>query len=783
MYARRLGLMAFMAVAPLALLALGFVAYVAAGVWAGGSLPTGTIAGLGVREAATIVRDARGIPHIRAKNEHDAYFLEGYAQGTDRLFQLDIYRRLVTGRLSEVFGRTTLDADRAARLVDVAAIADAQLRSLTPAERASVDAFAAGVNAAIRTRPRPPEFRVLAYAPQAWTARDSIAVSFATVLALTDTWDGVLTRADVERALGPAAKDAFFPITDPRYDAPLPPKRPAPVAPLPTLHVTGPTSLQFSAWNAPLGSGFGSNEVAAGATLTKTRRALLANDPHLELRIPGVWWLVDLQAPGLHVAGATLAGVPGVILGHNAHVAWGATNGNVADVAIYKERFRSATSDEYLAGTRWLRAARRTETFAVRFSKPVTQDYLRTRNGFIFEDRGSEKFAAAWTADSDRRASLEAFDGVARARSAAGAVAAFERYIGPTQNYVFADDAGNVAYHLAGEIAIDEAWGLSAHDGPTATGSRHYVPYRGLPHVDPGRGALVYTANNRTYGMGYPYRLTADFAPPYRAARIAEDLRKRPYDVADFSAIQADVESLPERELALEATSAFARKHIERDPDIGAANAVLRAFDGRFTGQSRAAVWVTALRRAATERLVRYHLRPELAYRYLSSDGGAAFVALMRALRERPHGWVPHDDFDGFLVSAMRDGIAELRRTGTYDSTWSDVGARTAQHPLASFGLAMWNGVRFPGLGDAYAPHVQAPANAQSFRAVWDVGNWRAGGIVIPQGESGEPGSPYYRDGAALWLSGSLVPLPFDDAAVRAAAVTTLDLTPAASAG
>jgi len=771
--------MALFAVAPLLLVALGFVVYVYIAMLMGGATPSGSMAGLGVKEPATIVRDDRGIPHIRAKNEHDAFFLEGYAQGTDRLFQLDLYRRLVAGRLSEVFGRTALDADRAARVFDIDAIANAQLASLPAAERANFDAFADGVNTAMRTRPLPPEFRALAYSPEPWTAKDSVEASFATVLALTDGWNTVLTRADVMNEVGPGAKDAFFSLSDPRYDSPITSSASAPVAPLPALTVKYPDAKSYYVSLRDARAGMGSNDFAAGSAYTTTHRALLANDPHLEMRMPGVWWLVDLEAPGLHVAGATLAGVPGVILGHNQHVAWGATNGTVTSVSVYNETFKSATSDEYRAGNQWLRAQHRTETFKVRFAAPATEDYLRTRHGFVFADRGTVKVAAAWTADLERRASFEAFDGASRATTAAAAMAAFARYIGPAQNFVFADDKGNAGYRLAGWVPLDDAWGMSAHDGATSPAPNpRYIPFGTMPHVAAGPKSLVYTANNRTYGAGYPYRLTASFAPPYRAARIAADLHKRPYDVAGFSAIQADVFSLPESELAFDAMGAFTRKGLNDDPDIHDAIEVFRNFDGNFSGDSRGAVFVTVLRRAATERLVRYHMRPEVGIRYLQSDEGAALVALLRSIRDRPKGWVPNDDYDGFLVSAMRDGIAALRKGGAYDQTWSDFGARTALHPLAGLGLSMWNGTPFPGLGGPYSPHVQAPANAQSFRAVWDVGNWEAGGMVIPQGESGEPGSSHYRDAAPVWLQGDLVALPFDDDAVSKAAEETLTLTP-----
>jgi penicillin amidase len=779
---RRIGALLLLSLAPLVVAAAAFAAYVYAGVVAGGAEPAGTLAGLGVKEDVAILRDVRGIPHVRAHNEHDLFFAEGYLEGSDRLFQLDLYRRLVEGRLSEILGNLALKSDEDARVYDIGAIATAQLAALPAAERANLAAYADGVNAAMRTRPSPPECRVLAYQPEPWTPRDSLLTSFATVLALTDSWEDVATRSDVLTALGPAARDAFFPITDPAYDRPATGGASAPVAPLPPLRVRYPDAGSLYVADADAGdlrAGLGSNEFAAGAQATVTHRALLANDPHLELRIPGVWWLVDLEAPGYHAAGATLAGVPGVVLGHNAHLAWGATNGTVVSARVFRERFRSATSDLYAAGGGWLHAQHRLETFNVRFGRPVERDYLRTRHGFVFRDGGTSRLAAGWTADLDRRSAFEQFDGLARAGGVAQAMTTLAGYPGPPQNFALADDHGNAGYVLAGEIPIDDAWGLRVLDGATsAATTAPNVAFAKLPQASPGPGIVVVTANDRVYGAGYPYRLSASFSPPYRAAEIWRDLAKRPYGVATFSAAQADITSLPERELARAAVAAAGRKGVGNDDSLRAELQALRGWDGRFTGDSQAAVYAVALRRAASERLVRYHLPKELGLRYLSAEGGGAFVAVLRMLRERPRGWVPKDDYDAFLVAALRDASAAIERHHLGTATWSDVGARIALHPLAGFGLAAWDGVRFPGLGDAYSPHVQAPANAQSFRAVWDVGRWQNGGMVIPQGESGEPGSPHYRDLAATWLGGELVPLPFDDAAVARATATELELKP-----
>jgi penicillin G amidase len=505
----------------------------------------------------------------------------------------------------------------------------------------------------------------------------------------------------------------------------------------------------------------------------------LANDPHLSLRMPGVWYLSDLAAPGIHVAGATLVGAPGIILGHTQRVAWGATNGTVATVEIYREKFRSDSSDEYLDGTAWVKATHRSERFVVRWSQPVVRDYLRTRHGFIFATRGATGFAAAWSADLQRRSALSAFFELDRASSAADVVQALQHYPGPPQNFVFADVEGKAGYVLAGSIPIDSLWALRAHDGPLSGAPiTRDVPFELLPHVSPSRSAVAFTANDRVYGRGYPYRLTAYFEPPYRAAEIAQHLATRPYSVESFSAIQADVRSIPERDLAAATVAALARTGTGNDPDMQSAVRELAAFDGRFVEDSRAALIAWQLRRSAGARLIALHLPPPLAARYLRSHEGLSVVVLLRALRERPHGWVPADDYDAFLLGALHDALAALRSAGRLGETWGQAGRRVARHPLSSFGWHGWDGTPFPGRGSGYSPHVQGLDITQSFRAVWDLGNWESGGIVIPQGESGQPGSSHYRDLAPAWLDGKLVPLPFDDAAVARAAASRFELAP-----
>lgn len=680
-------------------LAILYCANAALGMHAAARL-SGTISGLAVLRPVTILRDARDVPHIVARNEHDLFFAQGYVEGSDRLFQMDVTRRAVEGRLAEIFGRPALQSDERARIVPVERIAQTQWRRLSPRARDDLRAFADGVNAAMRTQPLPVEFRLLLYRPQPWRPQDSLVTSFAIVLLLTDTWNDIAER----QAPSLHAYDERHPLTDPCYDAPVLEglarisEHPPCLSHLPELRRDATP---------------GSNAWASGAEHTSTHRALLANDPHLAPGIPGIWYLVDLRFPGYHVAGATIAGIPGVLLGHDDFVAWGATNGSTASLSVFD-------LPAHLASAGWV-----DETIRVRFGPPVRVRYYRGAREFGVTLRNGRFALVRWDAYDDPVSAYATFDALDRARSIGDALRALRSYPGPTQNFVLADTSGRVAYQLAGDIPDDPAWARFIH--PASDLARTYpdVPFERLPRVAPSRDAVVWTANNKMYGSGYPYRLSPEFAPPYRAYRAAQLLKARSrYDVASFARMQLDTLSLPERDLARL---------------MG-----VRSWDGHFTPGSVDATRVFARRRRVV------HGTQALSGLMVRLRSGTARIA---PLRPSP---------------AATPAIAP----------WGVTGALTMQHPLAALGISFLNGSTFPGDGDAFTIHVQTQDLSQSFRAVWDVGNWDAGGITLPQGESGEPGSGYYTDEAADWLAGRVLPLPYSRAAVEAAARERLTLAP-----
>ncbi len=703
----------------LLLLAIFAIAFYGANIWRGmhaSARVSGTLAASGAIAPVRIFRDARGVPHIRAENEHDLFLAEGYAEASDRLFQMDLLRRYVYGRLSEVLGSATVRADEAARVVPVKQLVDEQWQRMNAHDRALLQAFADGVNLAMTHESTPVEFRILLYKPHPWRPQDTLAVGFATVLDLVDSWNDVASRVG-----------RTYPLSDPCFDAPVTDGLAKIADP---AHCATRAALldELRDRRPPIGS----NEWAAGGDRTTTGRALLANDPHLRLQIPGVWYLADLKAPGYHAAGAILAGTPGITLGHNDRLAWAATNGTVTALSVFD-------APPHLNAKDW-----KSETIRVRFGHSVVKRYYRGKREFgaAVDVEGAPRFVLVrWNAYSDPVSPILTFDALDRAQSIPAAIAALRRYPGPTQNFALADTSGRAAYYLAGKIPDDPLWGRNIHPASDLVKRYPAIPFDRLPHVAASRDAVVWTSNNKMYGPTYPLRLSAQFAPPYRAYRVAQLLRARKkYDVAYFAHMQMDTLSVGERQLARMIVAASAHDPL---PAPQARDLRLLAhWNGRFTPDSVAAT--------------------------------VAFNAREQLLRDERAG------FGTSLVAARRTlpAPAQLLATSDDPKPWGEAGAVRVKHPLAALGLSFLDGTRFAGDGDSFTVHVLTDGFSQSFHAVWDVGNWDAGGITIPEGESGEPGSGHYTDEAKAWVAGKLLPLPFSDAAVKAATVETLTLTP-----
>ena len=700
----------------------GYSFYVLAGVHAV-SQSDGTIHGVAVSMPVRIARDDRGIPHIRAATLHDAFFAEGFAQASDRLFQMDLFRRYVYGQLAEIVGPIQLATDETMRTLDVHDIVARQWSYLAPGDRAALEAFSDGVNAAMATQPLPIEFRLLLYKPRPWKPVDCLAVTLGISASLGDTPENVVVRDGLWRSLSRAQFDALLPLSDPLYD----------VLPNGAFAHSSPSQPHAVAWRSARvhlhTSALGSNAWAAGGARTTDGRALLANDPHLNVGIPGVFYAIEMRAPGFHAAGVTVPGIPGVVLGHNERIAWATTNAMASTVSLFEAG--------RLRPHRW-----KPEIFHVRFSADVTRYYYRTAREFALPaESETAPILVRWPPFYDRHSAVASVLALDRASGIAGALHALANFAGPPQNFIITGLNGRVAYHMAGPVADDPAWGRYIHDAQDLRSRYDAVPFGSLPSTIPSRTALIVSANNKMYGAGYRYRLSPMFAPPYRAYRIASLLHDRStYDAAYFARMQLDAQSPADAEFAHRLAS-YARAHADVLPKDVVKR--LAQWNGVFAPQSHAATLAHELREEAETASVSPY---------------AAFDALRR--REPPEE----------IIDAMRDPFLNAART----PAWGSAGAVDVFHPFGPIGFPFLNGSQFPGDGDEYTIHVQTPTLSQSFRAVWDTGNWERGGLSIPNGESGEIGSSHYNDLSPSWIEGELRPLPFSDAAVRRAAAETL---------
>ena len=691
----------------------------------------GTISARGLYAPVAIVRDRRDVPHVQAANDHDLFFAQGYVEASDRLFQLDLSRRYAYGTLAEVLGAKALPYDKVQRAVDIDAIALRQLRALARSDRAALIAYSDGINAAAAAQPLPVEFRMLLYRPAPWTPKDSLAVSIVASLELADSWHDVFARDAVWRQHGARCFDAFYPLSDRRYDVTV------------QAHVTRsaaqpPAACDDSGLAARVARPpIGSNAWASGAHRSSDGAALLANDPHIDLTVPGIWYLIDLQSPQFHAAGAAIPGIPGIALGHNERIAWASTNAAMTTTSLF------------YAG-RLTRAAWKVERFHVRFGRDVRVAYYRTAREFSIpdEDDPSRVALVRWPIYAQSRSTIGTELALDRARDTGQALRVLAQYPGSPQGFIVADRGGEVAYHIAGIVPNDPAWGRYVHPARDLRESYAPIPFARLPAVAASRDAVLLSANNKPYGPGYAYRLSAQFQPPYRAFRIAQLLadRKR-YDASYFARMQLDTLSPIDLEIARDVSQ---MSRARSDGGGGEAIDALARWDGRYAPQSRSAALAHALREA------------------LLRDG-PAFNVRLEALRGDSRAV---SDFDRDLDSAL--SLVAFHET----ATWRKAGGTRIEHLLAPMHLAFLNGDWLPGAGDEYTVHLQAPGFAQGFRAVWDLRDWDRGGIMIPSGESGEPGSGHYTDLTRAWVLGRLESLPFSPAAIRAETVEALVLRP-----
>ena len=676
---------------------------------------------------ASVSFDTLGVPHIRAATLDDALFAQGYVTAQDRLFQMDLLRRLNAGELAEVFGAAALDSDRELRRLRLRRIAEEAYITMPLADRAALAAYTRGVNHYIATHLSnlPVEFVLAGYQPRPWSVVDSLLICLNMYRSLSMSWRDELTKRKMMANGDPAKVKYLFPISATGEEYP------------------------------------GSNGWALAGSRTASGKPLLSNDMHLEYSVPGIWYMTHIEAADLSVSGVALPGVPGIIVGHNQRIAWGITNLHFDVQDLYIEKFDERTG-RYEAAGRIEQARPEREIIRVK-GKPDTEVVTWiTRHGPLFASDGSNRMVLRWVLGTAGLVEYPVLD-INRAQNWQQFTAALQRFPGPPQNFVYADADGNIGYHAAGKMPRRRGYAgdLPADGSAGAADWDGFIPFEQLPSVfNPPEGMIV-TANQNPFPANSPYPVNGNFAPPYRAAQIRSLLSARKnWRAEEMLAVQTDIYSSPHHFLASRLAEAFARRKTN-NPRLESAVALLRGWNGQMDKDLAAPFLAT---------LAYQHLRNTVAEAAAPGHGASyefsmAPVAVMRILREQPEGWFR--DYDEMLLRVLVDAVEEATRIQGRDiGAWrygSYLRIRI-DHPVVH--QVPWAGKYFDigpvSMSGGTTTVKQTTSRlAPSMRMNADLGDWDRSLLNIPIGQSGQILSGHYRDQWASYYAGSSFPMQF----------------------
>lgn len=733
----------------------------------------------GIESSVEIVHDSNGIPHIIAGSTGDAYRALGFIHARDRLFQMDFMRRLGAGRLSEVTGRPTLQLDKTMRTLGLYRLATETVRRMPPNAQAALEAYAAGVNAflASRSGALPPEFVVLRYQPEQWTPADSLVWGRLMAMRLTGNWRTEALRAALAGRLSTDQIADLWPqgngITPATLAGTL---TEADTARLAEQVLDGvPDWLrQVSASNSWLISG----------SKTHTGKPVLANDPHLGYRAPGLWYLARISAPGLDVTGATVPGVPFHILGHNRRIAWGFTTTDSDTQDLFVERLDKDHPGHYLTPEGSAPFDTRQETIGIKDAPAESLTVRATRHGPVISDIYSnltkvagENHVIALAASSLRADDLTplALYGFNRAQDWRAFRDAARNFHAPQQNISYADTDGNIGFIAPGRVPIRRA-GQGRRPVPGWTGAfdwTGFIPFDGLPQTyNPASGQIV-NANHRIVPRSYAWYLTDDWSAPYRARRINAALGTAdPHTLAHSMRLQTDTLSLAARDLLpvlLENLDARTEKRRR-------AAVLLKAWDGYMSREAAAPLVYSAWLAAVNRSLYADELGP-LFPRYF----GLRPRVVLHILNTRA-AWcndvtTAHTETCREIVSSALDtAISSLEDKHGGDMNawrWGDAHKAVFSHPL--FGripvAKLLSDIRIEADGGPYTVsraqsrvgNSKAPfasVHGPGYRAVYDLSDLANSRFATATGQSGNPLSPLYANTTRNWRDGKYIKIP-----------------------
>ena len=770
--------------------------------WLNASVPNldGTFPLPGLAAPAEVVRDANGIPLIIAQSDTDAYAALGFIHAQDRLWQMDLQRRAAKGQLAAIAGEDAFRSDRLMRTLDVAGRAERQFARLAPDVQAAFQAYANGVNAwlGVPGQRLPPEFALAGFEPEPWVASDGLLWGGLMAVRLSGSWRAQYLRMRLAKRLAPERIDQL--LDEPGQGGGQLAAVPAANAP--------PSTLARLADNAlpppPASSESGSNAWVLDGSLTRSGKPLLANDPHLALTFPGIWYLARLVGPGFDIRGASSPGSPAIVLGHNGTIGWGFTTTNLDSQDLFVERVDPTDPSRYITPDGARPFTVRDETINVLWGDPVSLRVRQTRHGVVIDDFLARRddpvnltpaghvLALQATALDGADTSGEGFSRLGQAQNWEEFQTAARKIVSPMQNMVYADTAGNTGLLSPARVPIRRK-GDGSMPVPGWTGEYDwagFVPFDALPRAyNPANGILV-NANARVVPDNYRYFISRDWAEPYRQRRANQMLHEvERHPVYGMIVIQADNLSLDAVEMV-----PLLLKSAPRNPRAAKAHAALASWN-HFMLASRPepliyTAWLTELQRGL--------LADELGEALYESLTTPNVALLTRILREKP-GWCDDggtratetcDDAIAQALERALDRIAKQQGADLDKWQWGVAHLAVHRHPLFD-GVPLLRdiaSVRFPSDGGAQTlnraqPSYRGPrpfdaTHGAGYRAVYDFADLDNSRFAIPLGQSGNMLSPWARNFVDRWQALRYIEIAGTRAENARTAVGTITLAP-----
>jgi penicillin G amidase len=751
----------------------------------------------GLTSEVTVYRDERGMPHIYAANEHDLYFSVGYVMAQERLWFMDLIRRVTTGRLSEVMGNKLVETDKFLRCLEMTAKSRMVLANEDPVVLSYMQAYADGVNTYIAGAGNklPPEFRILGYKPEPWKLEDiANIIGYMGWDLAKDNMTSDLFYYQLAQKIGidkttqlipdwNAVSSVVFP--DYNLDETLLKNAREFISSLDTLNALG------------IGSFSGSNNWAVAGYKTATGKPILSNDMHLSFGSPGIWIQMHQVIPGkLNVTGVVVPGEPFVVAGHNEKIAWGMTNLMVDDIDLFAEKINPENSQQYYFNGQWKDMIVKKEIIKIKGGKQDSVTIEYTHRGPIisgFNDIKNQSLSMRWSG-YDNSDEIKAVCLLNRASGWDEFRSALHTFRSVSQNFVYADVDGNIGLNTGGGVAIRKGNGSLIRNGETDEYDwKGYVPFEQLPFsYNPAKG-YVSSANNKTVIEGYPYYISSDFALPYRINRIRQMLdEKEVFNIEDFKRMILDQHSDYAALLTPSVLKLNSKKQ-ELTPAEARALETLTGWDYDMAGNLVAPSIFEFFRISFAENL----LSDELGDLYSRLFATAREYYIYRILKTGPDEWVDNintpekETLDDIILASFKNCISSL--TAQYGSdqskwTWGSIHKISITHPLGSvklldrlFGLNSKN-YGIGGSNHTVSPYTYGAGfkviHGASERHIFNTADWDESLTVIPTGASGIPASEFYLSQTKSYIEGKFYKDAFSEKAVKAAAIYTLNLKP-----